>query len=61
MFHVQCGQQKRSNYEEEEKNKRRDASYLDTYYPEGKGKSPDRKKQTEKMREFIYRQYFQEF
>ena len=36
-------------------------AYLDTYFPEGKGKNPDRKKQIEKMREFIYRQYFQEF
>jgi len=35
-------------------------AYLDTYYPEGKGKNSDRKKQTEKMREFINRQYFQE-
>ena len=36
-------------------------AYLDTYLPEGKGNNPDRKKQTEKMRERIYRNYYQEF
>jgi len=36
-------------------------AYLDTYFPEGKGNNPDRKKQTEKMRERIYRNYFPEF
>jgi len=36
-------------------------AYLDTYFPEGKGNNPDRKKQTETMREGIYRNYFQEF
>ena len=36
-------------------------AYLDTYFPEGKGNNPDRKKQTERMRERIYRNYYQEF
>ena len=36
-------------------------AYLDTYFPEGRGNNPDRKKQTEKMRERIYHNYYQEF
>jgi len=36
-------------------------AYLDTNFPDDRRNSPDREKQTEKMREFIYRQYFQEF
>ena len=36
-------------------------AYLDTYFPEGVGTHPDRKKQTDIMRERIYRNYYQEF
>jgi len=36
-------------------------AYLDTYFPDDRRNSPNRKKQIEKMREFIYQNYFQEF
>jgi hypothetical protein len=36
-------------------------AYLDRFYPDDRENSPDRKQQSEKMKEFIYRNYFQEF
>jgi len=36
-------------------------AYLDMWSPDARRNSPDRKKQSDKMREFIYRNYFQEF
>ena len=35
--------------------------YLDRHFPDEREENPDRKKQTDKMKEFIYRNYFQEF